>query len=125
MPRGRRLRAPRSLRALTWIFVAAMIAATLGTGVAIYTAQRRAIVQLVDQRIATAVDAIAHEGERPMPTPVLVERLRMLASDRDTGDIGAMLVDAQGCTLGVMKGPAAWSSPDGLALIRAALGRTS
>ena len=84
MPRGRRLRAPRSLRALTWIFVAAMIAATLGTGVAIYTAQRRAIVQLVDQRIATAVDAIAHEGERPMPTPVLVKRLRMLASDRDT-----------------------------------------
>ncbi len=36
-----------------------------------------------------------------------------------------MLIDAQGCTLGVMKGPAAWSSPDGLALIRAALGRTS
>jgi hypothetical protein len=36
-----------------------------------------------------------------------------------------MLVDAQGCTIGVMKGPAAWSSPDGLALIRAALGRTS
>ncbi|ANC87257.1 sensor histidine kinase [Sphingomonas sp. NIC1] len=100
MPRGRRLRAPRSLRALTWIFVAAMIAATLGTGVAIYTAQRRAIVQLVDQRIATAVDAIAHEGERPMPTPVLVERLRMLASDRDTGDIGAMLVDAQGRQIG-------------------------
>ncbi|TXM91971.1 thiol:disulfide interchange protein, partial [Methylobacterium sp. WL122] len=26
---------------------------------------------------------------------------------------------------GVMKGPAEWSSPDGLALIRAALGRTS
>ncbi|KQS83332.1 MULTISPECIES: TlpA disulfide reductase family protein [Methylobacterium] len=47
---------------------------------------------------------------------------------RDTQSPGlptTMLVDAQGCTIGVMKGPAAWSSPDGLALIRAALGRTS
>ncbi|MDP4005299.1 TlpA disulfide reductase family protein [Methylobacterium sp. NEAU K] len=47
---------------------------------------------------------------------------------RDTQSPGlptTMLIDARGCTLGVMKGPAAWSSPDGLALIRAALGRTS
>jgi thiol-disulfide isomerase/thioredoxin len=47
---------------------------------------------------------------------------------RDTQSPGlptTMLIDAQGCTLGVMKGPAAWSSADGLALIRAALGRTS
>ncbi len=47
---------------------------------------------------------------------------------RDTQSPGlptTMLIDAKGCTLGVMKGPAAWSSPDGLALIRAALGRTS
>lgn len=34
-----------------------------------------------------------------------------------------MLIDGAGCTLGVMKGAAEWSSPDGLALIRAALGR--
>jgi thiol-disulfide isomerase/thioredoxin len=47
---------------------------------------------------------------------------------RDTQSPGlptTMLIDAQGCTIGVMKGPAAWSSADGLALIRAALGRTS
>ncbi len=36
-----------------------------------------------------------------------------------------MLIDGAGCTIGIMKGPADWSSPDGLALIRAALGRTS
>lgn len=36
-----------------------------------------------------------------------------------------LLIDGAGCTIGVMKGPAEWSSPDGLALIRAALGRTS
>jgi thiol-disulfide isomerase/thioredoxin len=50
------------------------------------------------------------------------------AIQRDTQSPGlptTMLIDAQGCTIGVMKGPAAWSSPDGLALIRAALGRTS
>jgi thiol-disulfide isomerase/thioredoxin len=47
---------------------------------------------------------------------------------RDTGSAGlptTMLVDGAGCTVGVMKGPAEWSSPDGLALIRAALGRAS
>ncbi|MDP4025322.1 TlpA disulfide reductase family protein [Methylobacterium sp. NEAU 140] len=49
------------------------------------------------------------------------------AIQRDTGSAGlptTMLIDATGCTIGVMKGPAEWSSPDGLALIRAALGRT-
>ena len=50
------------------------------------------------------------------------------AVQRDTGSAGlptTMLIDAQGCTLGVMKCAAEWSGPDGLALIRAALGRAS
>lgn len=50
------------------------------------------------------------------------------AIQRDTGSTGlptTMLIDAHGCTIGVMKGPAEWSGPDGLALIRAALGRTT
>ncbi|TXN84519.1 TlpA disulfide reductase family protein [Methylobacterium sp. WL8] len=50
------------------------------------------------------------------------------AVQRDTGSPGlptTLLVDPAGCTIGLMKGPAEWSSPDGLALIRAALGRTS
>ena len=50
------------------------------------------------------------------------------AIQRDTGSTGlptTMLIDANGCTLGVMKGPAEWSGPDGLALIRAALGQVS
>lgn len=33
-----------------------------------------------------------------------------------------LLIDARGCRLGTMAGPAEWSSPDGLALVRAALG---
>lgn len=50
------------------------------------------------------------------------------AIQRDTQSPGlptTMLIDAQGCTIGVMKGPATWSSPDGLGLIRAVLGRVS
>lgn len=100
MARRRWLHAPYSLRALTGCFVAAMLAATVGTGAAIYTAQRHAIIRLVDQRIATAADAVVGTGDRPLPTRVLVERLGMLAGDRDTGDIGAMLVDAAGRRIG-------------------------
>lgn len=50
------------------------------------------------------------------------------AIQRDTQSPGlptTMLIDPQGCTIGVMKGPAAWSSPDGLGLIRAVLGKVS
>ena len=38
-----------------------------------------------------------------------------------TGLPTTMLIDARGCTLGVMKGPAEWSREDGKRLIRAAL----
>ena len=50
------------------------------------------------------------------------------AIQRDTGSTGlptTMLIDAKGCTIGVMKGPAEWSGPDGQRLIRAALGQAS
>ncbi|WP_232631800.1 TlpA family protein disulfide reductase, partial [Methylobacterium sp. Leaf118] len=39
-----------------------------------------------------------------------------------TGLPTTALIDARGCLLGVMKGPAEWSSQDGQRLIRAALG---
>lgn len=42
-----------------------------------------------------------------------------------TGLPTTMLIDAKGCTLGVMKGPAEWSSEDGKRLIRAALAPAS
>ena len=42
-----------------------------------------------------------------------------------TGLPTTMLIDAKGCTLGVMKGPAEWSSEDGKRLIRAALGAST
>jgi thiol-disulfide isomerase/thioredoxin len=36
-----------------------------------------------------------------------------------------VLIDATGCEIGLMKGPAEWASPDALALVRGALGRSS
>jgi thiol-disulfide isomerase/thioredoxin len=36
-----------------------------------------------------------------------------------------VLVDPAGCEIAVLKGPAEWASPDALALVRAALGRSS
>ncbi|WP_336487658.1 thiol:disulfide interchange protein TlpA [Methylobacterium nigriterrae] len=47
------------------------------------------------------------------------------AVQRDTGSTGlptTLLIDAQGCEVGVMKGPAEWASEDGKRLIRALLG---
>ena len=49
------------------------------------------------------------------------------AIQKATGSLGlptTLLVDGAGCTLGVMKGPAEWDSPDGVRLIEAALGRS-
>lgn len=49
------------------------------------------------------------------------------ALQKATGSLGlptTLLVDGRGCTLGVMKGPAEWDSPDGVRLIEAALGRS-
>jgi len=42
-----------------------------------------------------------------------------------TGLPTTMLIDAKGCTLGVMKGPAEWSGEDGRRLIKAALAESS
>ena len=48
------------------------------------------------------------------------------AIQKASGSLGlptTLLVDGQGCTLGVMKGPAEWDGADGMRLITAALGR--
>ncbi|GLS46035.1 thiol:disulfide interchange protein TlpA [Methylobacterium brachythecii] len=50
------------------------------------------------------------------------------AVQQQTGSTGlptTMLVDAGGCEVGVMKGPAEWASEDGKALIRALIGGAS
>jgi thiol-disulfide isomerase/thioredoxin len=50
------------------------------------------------------------------------------AVQKQTGSTGlptTMLIDAKGCEVGVMKGPAEWASEDGKALIRALIGTGS
>ena len=53
------------------------------------------------------------------------EEARVFQALRRTGDAEGMpttlLVDAEGCRLGRMSGPAEWASPDGLALVKAAI----
>ena len=36
-----------------------------------------------------------------------------------------LLVDRTGCEIALLKGPAEWASPDAIALVRAALGRST
>lgn len=50
------------------------------------------------------------------------------AVQQQTGTIGlptTMLIDAKGCEIGVMKGPADWASEDGKTLIKALIGGAS
>ncbi len=53
------------------------------------------------------------------------EEARVFQALRRTGDAEGMpttlLVDAEGCRLGRMSGPAEWAGPDGLALVKAAI----
>jgi signal transduction histidine kinase len=85
----------RSLRALTAAFLAAFIAATILTGLAVYHATHETIAELVDQRLASVSSDLAamssHSG-----TAELVEQVEALTSERDTGDLGLELTTSNG-----------------------------
>ncbi len=89
----------RSLRALTLAFLIAFLLATLGTGIAIYTATQRTIERLVDRRILNVSDAAAGISGDRSPEE-LVRRINAATRERDTGDIGFLLLDATGRRLG-------------------------
>lgn len=95
----RRLLLHGSLRSLTLCFLAAFLAATIGTGLATFAATRRSIARSVDARIADAASFVADDTEHPN-TATILRRIDTLAHDRDTADIGLMLVDARGRRLG-------------------------
>ncbi len=88
---------PRSLRSLTLLFLLAFLMATLGTGLAIYGATLSTIERLVDQRIAAVSDNI--DDAAPDRDAVL-RHIERLSRQRDTGDIGFVLLDAHGARLG-------------------------
>jgi signal transduction histidine kinase len=89
----------RSLRALTLAFLIAFLVATLGTGFAIYAATQRTIKQLVDRRIQAVSDEVAGTFGDRSPEE-LVRRINSAAGQRDTGDIGFVLLDPDGRRLG-------------------------
>ena len=89
----------RSLRALTLAFLLAFLVATIGTGFAIHGITVRTIERLVDRRILVVSDAIAGTPGDRRPADVF-RRIDAAMRERDTGDIGFLLVDAMGRRLG-------------------------
>ena len=84
-----------SLRALTASFLLAFLAATVLTGYATFTASHRAVVALVDRRIAAIGDAVT-EDIRPGDASAIAARIASLSRRRDTGDVGFALTDRRG-----------------------------
>ena len=89
----------RSLRTLTGAFLLAFLVATIGTGVAIHSITLQTIERLVDRRILVVSDAIAGVPGERRPADVF-HRIDAAMRERDTGDIGLLLVDANGRRLG-------------------------
>ncbi len=89
----------RSLRALTLTFLLAFLVATLATGIAIHGAVRRTIEALVDRRILTENETVAGPRDARRAADIL-RRIDGAIRQRDTGDIGFVLRDAEGHRLG-------------------------
>lgn len=85
----------RSLRALALVFLLVFLTTTIATGIGLLAATRATIAHLVDQRIASESDLLAPRGDVPERTQ-LVARIAELTHDRDTGDLGIILVGADG-----------------------------
>jgi signal transduction histidine kinase len=89
----------RSLWTLTGAFLLAFLVATMATGFAIHGITLQTIERLVDRRILVVSDAIAGVPGDRRPADVF-RRIDAAMRERDTGDIGLLLVDANGRRLG-------------------------
>ncbi len=91
----------RSLRTLTLAFLLAFLVATIGTGIVIHAATLRTIERLVDRRLLVVNDTVGGvPGRARVPRAEIVRRIEMATRQRDTGDIGFLLRDADGGRLG-------------------------
>jgi len=84
-----------SLRSLTMVFLALFLLATILTGIATYSASLDTIREIVDQRVTRISLALA-PAEREFERSPLIERVETLGKQRDTGDIGVVLLDPSG-----------------------------
>lgn len=85
----------RSLRSLTLAFLAAFFVAVALTGYATHRAMQRAIVDLVDKRIAALSDGILSESA-PGDARAITTHIAALSRDRETADVGFVLTDTGG-----------------------------
>lgn len=85
----------RSLKALTLAFLALFLTATVLTGLTLYVANTAAIVRLVDKRIAT-VSTLVAPPDVATSRAEIESRIALFSRERDTGDIGFLLTDADG-----------------------------
>ena len=91
-----------SLRGLTIAVLALFLIATVATGISILAANRVTVARAVDRRIEAIADLVLERdaGETRLPTPLLLARIATLSGQRDTGDIGLLLLGADGRRLG-------------------------
>ena len=89
---------PRSLRALVIASTTAFVVATTGTGIAVYLVTKTTIQHIVDQRLATTSNVVANG--RNVSAGEMLRRIDAMAGDRNTGDIGFVLLDHTGRPLG-------------------------
>ena len=93
-----------SLRGLTAGVLLLFLVATVATGVSILAANRVTVAQLVDRRIDVVGDLLLERdgdgGTAPIPTRTLLARIVGLSAQRDTGDVGLLLLDPAGRALG-------------------------
>lgn len=84
----------RSLRALTLAFLSVFLCATLATAFGIYFATLRTIDHMVVQRITSASMMIAPPDEA-VSARRLGTRIMVAVGDRDTGDLGFILLEKE------------------------------
>ncbi len=90
--------APRSLRALVVVSISAFVVATAGTGIAVYLVTKAAIRHSVEERLAATSSIVAYSPE--VSIDEMLRRIDVLAGDRNTGDIGFVLLDKKGEQIG-------------------------
>ncbi len=86
---------PRSLRGLTVAFLILFLMVTVLAGAGIFFANLSAIDDLVDRRIEAESHKLLGQGGR-FDQAELEKRIQALGAQRDTGDLGVILTDAQG-----------------------------
>lgn len=86
---------PRSLRGLTIVFLALFLTVTALAGFGTFFATLSMVRVLVDERIRSESDALVPPGTKANRSELIAHILE-LTRQRDTGDLGVLLSDAQG-----------------------------